>query len=569
MTFSISNREIVISTEVETASISIAQKDYYLNNPYDRVLSKVTYESAGKLYSRFTLDDIANTNVNIATMSSFDDFRGSVEPSTYTSVSNGDFWFSSMYKDDTPTLFYRDSGLWKSTYNSNKNFDSQNGTFINLDSIELVKSNWLTTNVSVATEQKAIDCNNGATYAGDANRCEAYTSNACDTANGMIWNSTRSRCEKQPTCNSGDTLVGLNCRHTTITSATSSTSTVFDGFTIKYWWKAGGSDSSWWSYQGTVSQTDYIYSSKNGWGDVFIIYSDGRIKKIPMATGSDSGGTLYTYLATFVDYTNQIDSTIEAWDSKYQIYTDGTIKKWNTTTGSDSGGSVYYVGTVDATGYIENNSFPTKKRYTISKNTSTVTTYTCLTGYVKTGTTCYKYTYYTPICSIGSLDGTNGVCYEASTCSGKKMPVSPYYSTPYNGNNGVCYSDAGLYCKNTGVSWDGVYTCFDHSEHCDDATWNLRYDTDLCEKFNFSCSDTTYNRYGLATSPTNNDATDLYNRIASKDDKLNAVASAILSGDLDVNDNNGAMCTKLNYSTFTQPSPALDYTINSEIKSGF
>jgi hypothetical protein len=515
MTFSISNREIVISTEVETASISIAQKDYYLNNPYDRVLSKVTYESAGKLYSRFTLDDIANTNVNIATMSSFDDFRGSVEPSTYTSVSNGDFWFSSMYKDDTPTLFYRDSGLWKSTYNSNKNFDSVNGNFVNLNTIELIKSNWNTTTVNVTTQNEAIQCDNGATYNASANRCEAYTSSSCDY--GYIWNESRSRCEKQPTCLSGYTYdASLNkCKKTTTYTATieqslsSCTLSVTEAFKswIELWWF------------NDANPTISVGSQK--------IICSTKYTTIPATCNSNGTVTISNYGTKTLSIGNSFEGI-------FVLY------------------------------YANRRGFFTSRVRLSSLNVSN--SYTCLAGDTLNGTTCSTVTYTNPTCT---LDAINDVCYEASTCSGKKMPVTPYYSTPYNGNNGVCYSDAGLYCKNTGVSWDGVYTCFDHSEHCDDATWNLRYDTDLCEKFNFSCSDTTYNRYGLATSPTNNDATDLYNRIASKDDKLNAVASAILSGDLDVNDNNGAMCTKLNYSTFTQPSPALDYTINSEIKSGF
>lgn len=61
----------------------------------------------------------------------------------------------------------------------------------------------------------------------------------------------------------------------------------------------------------------------------------------------------------------------------------------------------------------------------------------------------------TRTCPNGSEDFGAKVCrkkiYSEPSCSG---------ATPHYGNNGLCYSDEGLTCKNIGVSWDGTQTCF-------------------------------------------------------------------------------------------------------------
>uniref|UniRef100_UPI003FA27B45 hypothetical protein n=1 Tax=Sulfurospirillum cavolei TaxID=366522 RepID=UPI003FA27B45 len=200
--------------------------------------------------------------------------------------------------------------------------------------------------------------------------------------------------------------------------------------------------------------------------------------------------------------------------------------------------------------------------------------YTCPYGgtLAETEKTCSTVEYFAPDCSIygtGYAHDGFGRCAKAPTCTAKTMPVSPYYATPYYGNNGVCYSDVGLYCKTYGVSFDGLYTCFNYQFGCDDSSYNLRTDTDVCEKFTLTCSTAKGKRYGLAESPTNNNVTDLYDRIIDKDTKANTYVSTIVNNDVTINDNAGAMCTALEYSTFTQGIFANDYTIGGEVKSGF
>jgi hypothetical protein len=154
------------------------------------------------------------------------------------------------------------------------------------------------------------------------------------------------------------------------------------------------------------------------------------------------------------------------------------------------------------------------------------------------------------------------------SCLGSNMSVTPFYPTPHYGNNGLCYSDVGLYCKQTGVSWDGIYTCFNTNLTCNDSSLRMDLTKDKCEKYTYSC-DAGKNRYGLAEHQTDNDATVLFNRISDPHTKLNSISSLIIAGDVDVNDNNGAMCVENKTSTFSQGSTAGTYTIDGDSKSGF
>ena len=167
------------------------------------------------------------------------------------------------------------------------------------------------------------------------------------------------------------------------------------------------------------------------------------------------------------------------------------------------------------------------------------------------------------------------------------MPVAPYYVTPYYGHNGVCYSDAGLYCKTHGVSWDGKYTCFDNNYHCvgNNGHYNYnyggrtymvsgKYRIDLnrgrCVRGLFFCA-SGYHLYGLKEHPVVTDPTALFNGIANKDDKLNRVANTIVHGDYIDTHANGAFCARLQYDTFA-PSASLragSYTINNIHVKGF
>jgi hypothetical protein len=176
---------------------------------------------------------------------------------------------------------------------------------------------------------------------------------------------------------------------------------------------------------------------------------------------------------------------------------------------------------------------------------------TCPSGYTNNGSNCKKST----------------ISYSNPSCAGKKMPVAPYYSTPYYGNNGLCYSDAGLYCKKTGLSWDGKYICFNKNFKCTDQTYTVDLNNDRCVKYNYSCNSPMH-RYGLA-SGTNPSSQNLFDRISDKRNKMENILSTILSQDYTIDDNKGSMCVDRKESTFNQSSSTNLFNIGGNQISGF
>lgn len=553
MTFTVSNKELTINTGVSTTNISVDQRDYYLNNPYGRILDKVTYLNANILYSRFQLTATADTNLNISAYSTYSNFRGSSEPSTYSSVVDGEFWFSSMFQDDMPTLEYRLIGAWVSINETNQNFDSISGNFSNLNTITIAKSYWQKQIVNILHQIQPILCNNGATWNASKQRCEAYTSSAgldstwvYDTAtnyfyknvaqfapSGTTYNETLNQFEQG--ANSACTYNGGTWNGTTCQKGSSYGATLTNTYTHCHTYATN-------NIFGTNGS-----SSGAPYGDIFFFIN---------------GVYAYTALASSTPTSNLFGSSCEIFLTS--PYEPSTTLYPNQT---------YYTGLE----ILHNDSVPSL-------------VYTCPSGGTLSGTTCSSITYYAPSCPSG-YSNSNGICVlpasavqpsgstfvelspndrfvMSPSCTGKTMPVSPFYSTPYYGNNGVCYSDAGLYCQKTGVSWDGVYTCFDTTEHCTDSSWNLNLTNNYCEKYQYSCN-SGYYRYGLSESPTNGSGSNLYGLISHPDDKLNAVVSTIMTSDVNVNDNGGAMCTQLQYSTLSQPSVSPSYSISGVTKSGF
>jgi hypothetical protein len=218
------------------------------------------------------------------------------------------------------------------------------------------------------------------------------------------------------------------------------------------------------------------------------------------------------------------------------------------------------------------------------------TVYSCPSGYFDNGSSCEK-TEYTSIPSswgseynlsnniVGGADAYVKTM-DSSSCSGKYMTASGYTSiaTPSYGNNGICYSDTGLYCKTYATSTSKILlpnnlqiTCWDTTQNCNDSTYDIAYNysgsNDKCYRHDYSCS--TGKRYGLEYG-LNSNKTDLFNRISDKETKATTYSSTILGGsDVIVNDNQGSMCVELGSSTFSQGSVASSYTINSISKSGF
>ncbi len=248
-----------------------------------------------------------------------------------------------------------------------------------------------------------------------------------------------------------------------------------------------------------------------------------------------------------------------------------------------SGNSLnFYCGSTSLNSGIQNDG--TNLCGTINVSDGVTTTTICPSGFDEYGssTQCRRPSYSSTTVpfswngltfSNSSVSGADAYI-KTPSCSGRNMPVNPFYPTPHYGNNGVCYSDVGLYCKNTGgISWDGLYTCWDSKQTCPDTSFNFIYDfsgtNDKCNKFEYSCP-VNVSRYGLAEHKTETNATLLFNRISNKEIKANNYLTEIANGtNINVNDNNGAMCIEQGESTFVQPNISNTYNINGIKKSGF
>lgn len=523
LTFTIVNKEIRIDSNVETNKRRTDDVLFYGNSNQNRELDRRSVQEGGKLISYYALSAKAATNLNLSSLLSYSYFVGDTNPTTYATVNDGALWFSSTYTNDMYKLYYFSSG-WKSLERGNKNFNSISGGFENQRALQITKTNWKFTTVDVNTVQKSITCFiSGTTYNPYKDRCEAYTANACDS---LIFRTATGYCDLGD--NSGCTYNGGT----------------WD--TDKKLCKKGS------SYNATTHLSDNVFTYS---------FVDGKtsykLTNIPVDITPISVIISIKRMGGWVQYT-------ATWNISFHCY-DGTVDY-----GTDGYVALEFLYYLDGTIWVNEGGHSPMSIVTITYPQTA--TYTCDAGGTLSGTTCSTVEYFAPDCSIygtGYAHDGYGRCAKAPTCTAKTMPVSPYYATPYYGNNGVCYSDAGLYCKTYGVSFDGLYTCFNYQFGCEDSSYNLRTDTDVCEKFNLTCSTAKGKRYGLAESPTNNNVTDLYDRISDKDTKANTYVSTIVNNDVTINDNAGAMCTALEYSTFTQGVFANDYTIGGEVKSGF
>lgn len=536
LSFSISNYQIRIDSNVESATRRADQVLYYINSINNRDLDRRSTQEGGKLITYYALSPKAITNLNLSSYLGYALYKGNIEPSLYTSVSSGAFWFSSTYEDMYQVKLF-DGSSWGKLEKSNKNFDSLSGDFVNLPTLPILKSSWQTSKVNVTQQTKPILCLNGGTYNVYKFRCEAYTSNACTT--GTTFNTSTKLCDK-----------GANSACT--------------------WYDPNG------VYNGSTCErikevVNYLHVSTPDGNPQNITCGDvARIVAVSDHTYVNANAYDWGFSSTTVTGLNQntiyVDNVPFTVTYSYFLQNDHHYHAYfYTNIQNNTTGQVYNLGSTEYGHH-------TLTYVGDSTNMSVIITpipykyFNCLTSDTISLASRSEKEYFTPKCDPGYTP-VGGRCAVTPTCTGKTMPVSPFYATPYNGNNGVCYSDAALTCAQTGISWDGIYTCFNTNFTCNDTTYNPRTDLGICEKFGYSC--TTGHRYGLPESPTNNDATDLYNRITNKDDKLTAIVSTITKNDYDTNDNGGAICAAVGYSTLSQPVYSPDYNIGGEVKSGF
>ena len=545
ITFEVKDLVVEINTNIyysdssigTSNDVTIAERDYYLNNPYNdnnnfKIDKKQFIDSStNTLKSNYYLNrkslnilgSKTSNNINHSTR-----YIGNQEPSTYSSVNNSNVWFDSNVKEFD--VKQRINNKWSDTTSSNKNL-REDGTFVNPKTMPITAVIKNFTNVNITEEEKVIECRTaGATYNQVLNRCEAFTSDACD---GNFYDLATDKCYIKPLnyCNS----IGYNYYDETSNRCWKYITTTANGSYFNF------------SVQ-TTGETDGSYAfgwATTSYGEPFTIQKQGT---------ANGDGTTVAF-----GYVNKY------YGEPFTVLVLGTLTD----------------GSTLAYGYAS--------RYS--------TTYAiCPSGYSFNGSVCARtvqefgshvtnslgngYDFYN-----SSISGTDAYV-KVPNCSSKKMSVSPYSSTPHYGNNGICYSDVGLYCKTYAGSTSIVQmpngkqiTCYDNSQTCNDARFglvmNYSGNADKCSKFNYSCNNIT--RYGLAEYPNTypningfDNATVLFDRITDKFNKTLLPANLdkiVAKQDILINDNFGSMCVENIESNYLPTSK--DYIIDSKTKSGF
>lgn len=517
ISYTATNTLLSLNTSILSSSLAVEEKEYFLNNYHNSIFGRVIKESGGFLqvsyfYPKKALSIILNND-------SQNTYIGASEPSSYASPSSSQTWW-----DSTDNLFnvkkYVGSSWVNEDYN-NQNL-TPSGGYANINTLPLSKTSWAFTQVTSNEENMVIKCDSGANYNPVLQRCEAYTSNACDGE-------------------SFDTISGL-CYKKPINYCASNGFTNYDEGANRCW--------------------QYSYSSK-------------------IAKQEVSCGCGYYYKACAGYYCEW-----RGFSSDYARYENFLLLAYFG--GWNAGNADVTCGTYDTYGGVSGlelfttiGSFPTSAQ----RNCHNIVTYVCPASHpLDLGNGQCRRVDYLDVPSVNgsgynfsnnSIGGLDAYV-KAPSCFAKNMSISPYSPTSYYGNNGLCYSDVGLYCKNTGgLSYDGIATCWKYNQSCNTG-YNLVYNyastNDKCSKFNYSCAVGTQ-LYGLTTrayDATANNTSDLFNRILNKDVKANNNAVSLLTGnDVVVNDNQGSMCVSQDVSTFSQGAVSPSFTINAIQKSGF
>jgi hypothetical protein len=235
ISFSVVGNVIEINTNINENEITIPERDYYLNNTYNNnnnfnIVKKQILNSSNTLQSNYYIN---RKSVNILGTKSTNSINhtsryiGNQEPSVYSTVSNGNIWFDSNVKEFD--VKQRINNKWSDTTTSNKNLN-EDGTFISPKTLQITAVIKNFENVTVTEETKVIICRtSGATYNQTTNRCEAFTSDACD---GNYFDTTTGKCYIKPIdyCISmgydGYDSVRDRCSRTNYTNKVSTTKTV-------------------------------------------------------------------------------------------------------------------------------------------------------------------------------------------------------------------------------------------------------------------------------------------------------------------------------------------------------
>ena len=201
ISFNVVSNVIEINTNINENELTISERDYYLNNTYDdnnnfNIVKKQILNSSNILQSNYYIN---RKSVNILgtkatnSINHTSRYIGNQEPSTYSTVSNGNIWFDSNVKEFE--VKQRINNKWSDTTTSNKNL-REDGTFISPKTIPITAVIKNFENVTVTEETKVIICRTaGATYNQQLNRCEAFTSDACD---GNYYDTVTGLCYKRP-----------------------------------------------------------------------------------------------------------------------------------------------------------------------------------------------------------------------------------------------------------------------------------------------------------------------------------------------------------------------------------
>lgn len=503
-----STKILDLNTSVFSSTLTTDERLYFLSNFTDAIYSREIYEKNGTFWVKYFYSSKALSNaINRGLQNSY---IGDAPPTSYITPSTNQTWWDS--KNLSYNVKKYDSGFWVNEDYSNQNI-SPLGVFENLNTVPLNKTSWAFSQV-IATEQNTpIICRNGSTYNQLNNRCEAYTSDACD---GNGFDTGTGRCYKAPIsyCNA----IGYS------------------------YYDASSNRCFYYSYASKITTTTSYTASKNLLWTFWLGNTLGSCSASQEGTWVAMGVPLGMYQCLSHGYYCPSGGSLSG------SYCYKTVSVCPPTHPTDMGNGTC-LGQVFASIPYWNGD------YYFADNS----TYAVGDAWIKAPSCGGKSMTVSPYASTPHY-GWNGICYSDTGL----------YCQTYAGSTGVAYLPNGKQI----TCFDSTQNCNNYDPSYG-IVYDFSGASDKCSKFNYSCS--AGNLYGLSTSPVNNsnygyysNSTSLFNNIINKDAKTSPYTASFLSGsNVIVNDNQGAMCVEFKTSTLSQPTVSPTYSVGGIEKSGF
>jgi hypothetical protein len=190
ISYASNSTSVDINTDILSSSLTTEEKDYFLNHYTNAIYGRTIYEKSSRIYVQYFYSNKAISN--LINDNSQNTYIGDAVPNSYVTPSVNNTWWDSNDVSFNVKKYVDSSWVNEDYTNQNLNAD---GSYSNINSIALAKTSWNFSEVTSTEKTKTIVCRAGSTYNQANNRCEAFTSDACD---GNYFDTATNKCYKKP-----------------------------------------------------------------------------------------------------------------------------------------------------------------------------------------------------------------------------------------------------------------------------------------------------------------------------------------------------------------------------------